>query len=29
VRSLLKERAVVEKATLEEIMLYTVKGEVK
>lgn len=28
-RSLLKERAVVEKATLEEIMLYTVKGEVK
>lgn len=29
IRSLLKERAVVEKATLEEIMLYTVKGEVK
>lgn len=28
-RSLLKKRAVVEKATLEEIMLYTVKGEVK
>ncbi|MEW5920484.1 MAG: ABC transporter ATP-binding protein [Bacillota bacterium] len=28
-RNLLKERAVVEKATLEEIMLYTVKGEVK
>jgi len=29
VRNLLKERAVVEKATLEEIMLYTVKGVVK
>jgi ABC-2 type transport system ATP-binding protein len=29
IRRVLKERAVVEKTTLEEIMLYTVKGEVK
>ncbi len=28
-RNLLKERAVVERATLEDIMLYTVKGEIK
>ncbi|MGI5882998.1 MAG: ABC transporter ATP-binding protein [Dethiobacteria bacterium] len=29
VGTMLKERAVVEKASLEEIMLYTVKGEMK
>jgi ABC-2 type transport system ATP-binding protein len=28
-RNMLKEQAVVERATLEDIMLYTVKGEVK